>query len=149
MQKQDLVNQITVLLGGRSAEEVALGEISTGAQNDLQRATDVARAMVTEWGMSERVGLVHYEQARRNRFLDMPMPAERGPYSEETAQLIDAEVKQIVAAAHQDARRILQEQRDALERVTRRLLEKEVMEGAELREMLAAEPAPEAAPQAS
>jgi len=146
MQKQDLLNQLAVLLGGRSAEEVALGEISTGAQNDLQRATDLARAMVTEWGMSERVGVVHFEPARRNRFLDVPMPAERGPYSEDTAQLIDGEVKQIVTHAHQEARRILREQRDLLERVTRRLLEKEVMEGEELRAMIAAGPTPQLAP---
>ena len=146
MQKQDLMNQMAVLLGGRSAEEEALGEISTGAQNDLQRASDLARSMVTEWGMSERVGVVHFEPARRNRFLDVPMPAERGPYSEDTAQLIDGEVKQIVTHAHQEARRILREQRDLLERVTRRLLEKEVMEGEELRAMIAAGPTPQLAP---
>jgi cell division protease FtsH len=145
MQKQDLLNQLAVLLGGRSAEEVALGEISTGAQNDLQRATDLARAMVTEWGMSERVGVVHFDPGRRNRFLDVAMPPERGPYSEETAQLIDAEVKQIVTHAHQEARRILREQRELLERVTRRLLEQEVMEGEELRAMIAAGPAPQLA----
>jgi cell division protease FtsH len=144
MQRQDLVNQMTVLLGGRSAEEVALGEISTGAQNDLQRATDLARAMVTEWGMSDRVGVVHFDQGRRSRFLDIPMPAERGPYSEDTAQLIDSEVKQLVTFSHQEARRILREQRDILERVTRRLLEKEVMEGDELRVMIAAEPTTQA-----
>jgi cell division protease FtsH len=143
MQRQDLVNQMTVLLGGRSAEEVALGEISTGAQNDLQRATDLARSMVTEWGMSDRVGVVHFDQGRRSRFLDIPMPAERGPYSEDTAQLIDAEVKQLVTFSHQEARRLLREQRDILERVTRRLLEKEVMEGDELRQMIAAVPAPQ------
>ncbi|MCC7125420.1 MAG: ATP-dependent zinc metalloprotease FtsH [Acidobacteria bacterium] len=136
MQKQDLVNQMTVLLGGRSAEEVALGAISTGAQNDLQRATDLARSMVTEWGMSDKLGLVHFDQGRRARFLDVPMPLERGAYSEDTAQLIDAEVKSLLNQAHNEARRILSEQRDLLERVTRRLLEKEVMEGAELREMI-------------
>jgi cell division protease FtsH len=146
MQKRDLMNQMAVLLGGRSAEEVALGEISTGAQNDLQRATDLARSMVTEWGMSERMGVVHFEPARRNRFLDVPLPAERGPYSEDTAQLIDAEVKQLVTHAHQEARRILQEQRELLERVTRRLLEQEVMEGEELRAMIAAGPTAQLAP---
>jgi cell division protease FtsH len=146
MQKQDLLNQLAVLLGGRSAEEVALGEISTGAQNDLQRATDLARSMVTEWGMSERVGVVHFDPGRRNRFLDVAMPPERGPYSEDTAQLIDAEVKQIVSHAHQEARRILREQRDLLERVTRRLLEQEVMEGEELRAIIAAGPTPQLAP---
>jgi cell division protease FtsH len=144
MQKEDLVNQMTVLLGGRSAEEVALGAISTGAQNDLQRATDLARAMVTEWGMSDRVGVVHFDQGRRPRFLDVPMPAERGPYSEDTARLIDDEVKALVTSAHEAARRILREQRDMLERVTRRLLDKEVMEGDELRAILAAEPTPQA-----
>jgi len=144
MQKEDLVNQMTVLLGGRSAEEVALGAISTGAQNDLQRATDLARAMVTEWGMSDRVGVVHFDQGRRPRFLDVPMPAERGPYSEDTARLIDDEVKALVTGAHEAARRILREQRDMLERVTRRLLDKEVMEGDELRAILSAEPTPQA-----
>jgi cell division protease FtsH len=144
MQKEDLVNQMTVLLGGRSAEEVALGAISTGAQNDLQRATDLARAMVTEWGMSDRVGVVHFDQGRRSRFLDVPMPAERGPYSEDTARLIDDEVKALVTGSHEAARRILREQRDMLEQVTRRLLEKEVMEGDELRAILSAEPAPQA-----
>ena len=146
MQKQDLMNQMAVLLGGRSAEEVALGEISTGAQNDLQRASDLARSMVTEWGMSDRMGVVHFEPARRNRFLDVPLPAERGPYSEDTAQLIDAEVKQLITHAHQEARRILRDQRELLERVTRRLLEQEVMEGEELRAMIAAGPTPQLAP---
>ncbi len=146
MQKQDLMNQMAVLLGGRSAEEVALGEISTGAQNDLQRASDLARSMVTEWGMSDRMGVVHFEPTRRNRFLDVPLPAERGPYSEDTAQLIDAEVKQLITHAHQEARRILRDQRDLLERVTRRLLEQEVMEGEELRAMIAAGPTPQLAP---
>ncbi len=138
MQKGDLLNQMKVLLGGRAAEEIAIGEISTGAQNDLQRVSDLARSMVTEWGMSERLGTVSFEQ-RRSRFLDMGMPAERGNYSNETAQTIDDEVKQLIAGAHNEARRILREQRDLLERVTRRLLEKEVMEGDELREMMKAD----------
>jgi cell division protease FtsH len=145
MQKQDLLNQLAVLLGGRSAEEVALGEISTGAQNDLQRATDLARSMVTEWGMSERVGVVHFDPGRRNRFLDVPQPSERGAYSEETARVIDEEVKMIVVEAHNDARRILMEKRDLLETITRRLLEKEVMEGDELRAILDASQTSQAA----
>jgi cell division protease FtsH len=132
------LNQLAILLGGRSAEEIAVGEISTGAQNDLQRVTDVARAMVTEWGMSEKLGMVNYDQNRRGRFLDLGVPSERGLYSEETARLIDEEVKQIISGAHDVARRILRENRDILERVTRYLLEKEVMEGDELRAMFAA-----------
>jgi cell division protease FtsH len=92
--------------------------------------------MVTEWGMSEKLGTVNYDASRRNRFLDMGMPAERGLYSEETARLIDDEVKQIIAGAHNEARRILRENRDILERVTRTLLEKEVMEGDDLRAIM-------------
>lgn len=136
MQKSDLQNQLAILLGGRAAEEIAIGEISTGAQNDLQRVTDVARSMVTEWGMSEKLGTVNYDPSRRNRFLDLGLPQERGLYSEETARVIDEEVKSIVALALNEARRVLRENRDVLERVTRRLLEKEVMEGDELRALM-------------
>jgi cell division protease FtsH len=136
MQRRDLMNQLAVLLGGRSAEEIALSDISTGAQNDLQRATDIARAMVTEWGMSERLGAINFDLGRRNRFLDVPQGNERGPHSEETARTIDEEVKMIVTEAHNDARRILLDKREVLEIVTRRLLEKEVMEGDELRAIL-------------
>jgi cell division protease FtsH len=142
LQKGDLLNQLAVLLGGRAAEEIAIGEISTGAQNDLQRVTDIARSMVTEWGMSERLGTINFDQNRRGRFLDLGMPSERGNYSDETARLIDDEVKQIITGAHNEARRILREHRDQLERVTRFLLEKEVMDGDELRAMMIAEPTP-------
>ena len=121
-----------VLLGGRTAEEIALGEISTGAQNDLQRATDIARAMVTEFGMSDALGAINYDGNKRDRFLDLPLPAERGCYAEDTAQMIDAEIKRILTDAHNKAREVLTANRDKLERVTRRLLEIEVMEGDEL-----------------
>jgi cell division protease FtsH len=141
MQKTDLLNQLTVLLGGRTAEEIALGEISTGAQNDLQRATDIARAMVTEWGMSDTLGAINYDGHKRNKFLDLPFGPERGNYAEETARLIDAEVKRIMTAVHSEARRILTEYRDMLESVTRRLLDVEVMEGEELRRILGLPPA--------
>jgi cell division protease FtsH len=136
MTRSDLLGQLAVLLGGRTAEEIALGEISTGAQNDLQRATDIARAMVTEFGMSDAVGTVNYENNRRARFLDIPLPSERGNYGDETAQLIDAEIKRIVTEAHDTARTVLTENRAKLETVTRRLLEVEVMEGEELRRLL-------------
>ncbi len=136
MTRQDLLGQLAVLLGGRTAEEIALGEISTGAQNDLLRATDIARAMVTEFGMSDALGAVNYDGNRRARFLDLPMPQERGLYGDETAQKIDAEIKRILAEAHEKARTILSENREKLEAVTQRLLEVEVMEGDELRELL-------------
>jgi cell division protease FtsH len=139
MQRDDLGRQLAVLLGGRAAEEIALGEISTGAQNDLQRTSDIARAMVTEWGMSDEIGAVNLSGERRGRFIDPGVPAPRGPYSEETAQRIDQEVRRIVQQAHDEARRLLDSHRDVLERVTRRLLEREVMDGEELRTLMAGE----------
>ena len=142
MQRKDLLNQLAVLLGGRTAEEIALGEISTGAQNDLQRATDIARAMVTEWGMSDVLGAINYDGHKRSKFLDIPIGPERGAYAEDTARVIDAEVKRIMTDAHAEARRILTEHREQLESVTRRLLEQEVMEGEQLRSMLGIPPLP-------
>jgi cell division protease FtsH len=134
--RTDLLGQLAVLLGGRTAEEIALNEISTGAQNDLQRATDIARAMVTEFGMSDLLGAVNYDGNKRPRFLDIPMPSERGLYAEETAEKIDAEIKRILTDAHDTARNILTAHRAKLEDVTRRLLDIEVMEGDELRQIL-------------
>ena len=136
-----LLNQPAVLRGGRTAEELALGEISTGAQNDLQRATDIARAMVTEWGMSDTLGAINYDGHKRSKFLDIPIGPERGNYAEETARVIDAEVKRIMTDAHSRARQILADARDMLEKVTRQLLEQEVMEGDQLREILGVPPA--------
>ncbi len=147
MTRTDLRHQLAVLLGGRTAEEIALGEISTGAQNDLQRASDIARAMVTEWGMSEAMGAINYAGEKRSRFLEIGLPQERGMYAESTAQQIDGEVRRIMTEAHETARRILSDHRTSLESVTQLLLEKEVMEGDELRKLLGlpkitTEPAP-------
>ncbi|MSO56196.1 MAG: ATP-dependent metallopeptidase FtsH/Yme1/Tma family protein [Acidobacteria bacterium] len=135
--RTDLLNQLAVLLGGRTAEEIAVGEISTGAQNDLQRASDLARAMVTQFGMSDELGIVNYEGSRRPTFLDFPMGPERGPYGEETAQRIDVEVRRILDDAHDRARQLISARRPLLETVTRLLLEKEVIEGDELRRLIA------------
>jgi cell division protease FtsH len=136
MTRQDLNSQLAVLLGGRSAEEIAFGEISTGAQNDLQRATDIARAMVTEFGMSDALGAVNYNGNKRAAFIETPFFQERGTYAEDTAQKIDAEVKRILTSAHDEARRILREHRDALEALSERLLVKEVIEAEELKEIV-------------
>jgi cell division protease FtsH len=139
MTRTALHDQIAVLLAGRTAEELAIGDISTGAQNDLQRASDLARAMVTEYGMSDTLGAVSFDGHSRNRFLDVGLGAERGAYAEETAQAIDAEIRRIVDAAHQRARALLTEHRQTLDLVARRLLEKEVIEGAELRDIIGQE----------
>ncbi len=138
MTRHDLLNQLAVLLGGRTAEEIALSDVSTGAQNDLQRATDIARAMVTEYGMSELLGAVSYDGHKRSRFLDMPFTSERGAYAEDTAQKIDAEVSRLVGEAHAKAQGVLADHRDTLDRVTKRLLEVEVMDGDELRRLVGA-----------
>src|SRR4051812_6181372 len=130
--REDLLSQLSVLLGGRSAEEIAFSEVSTGAQNDLQRATDIARSMVTEFGMSESLGAVNYGGHRGNKFLDTPFMNERGNHSEDTARKIDDEVKQILGAAHNEARRVLRERRGVLDQLSTLLLEKEVIEGDEL-----------------
>jgi cell division protease FtsH len=136
MSRSDLKSELAVLLGGRSAEEIAFGEISTGARNDLQRATDIARAMVTEYGMSESLGAVNYDGQRGTKFIDTPFMNERGPHSEDTAQKIDFEVSRIISDAHNEARRLLRERRDILDELSARLLDKEVVEGDELRALL-------------
>jgi cell division protease FtsH len=132
MTRADLLSQLAVLLGGRSAEEIAFGEISTGAQNDLQRATDIARAMVTEFGMSDALGVVSYNGHKHANFLESPFGPERGNYAEETALKIDNEVKRILTEAHDNARQILRNRRETLDALSIRLLEKEVIESEEL-----------------
>jgi cell division protease FtsH len=130
--REDLLAQLSVLLAGRSAEEIKFGHISTGAQNDLQRATDIARAMVTEFGMSELLGAVNYNAHNRSAFLDTPFAQERGNYSEETALKIDAEVKRIISEAQNTAVQVLRSRLDVLDELSARLLEKEVIESDEL-----------------
>jgi ATP-dependent metalloprotease FtsH len=144
--RQALLNQLAVLLGGRSSEEIAFQEISTGAQNDLQRATDLARAMVAEYGMSDALGPVAFKGRNRQRFLEVP-GLEPEPFGEETARHIDSEIKQLVVDAHTRASDILRDRRSILGTLARRLIEQEVVEGAEVRALVAQ--ASSAAPQAA
>jgi cell division protease FtsH len=136
--RAELQNELTVLLGGRSAEWLVFGELTTGAHNDLMRATDIARAMVTEYGMSEAVGPVNHEGRNRSMFLDSPSMPERGAYAEETARVIDVEVKRLVAEAEGSARSLLAAHRAKLDQVVEHLLDKEVIEGDDLRAILGA-----------
>jgi cell division protease FtsH len=138
LQQKELEDRIAVLLAGRAAEEIIFGEISSGASNDLERATDIARQMVTQLGMSESVGLVTFGR-RRSSFLQ-PQDVEPRDYSETTAQTIDAEVRRLLAEGYQNALEILRRDRQFLEAIARRLLEKEVMDRAELRELLGLPP---------
>ncbi len=133
--KEELQAQIATLLGGRSAEEIVFGSITTGAANDLQRATELAEQMVTSYGMSETLGPLAYQQ-RRNDFLGNGMGMLRN-VSPHTAEMIDREIRQIVETAHQQARKILEANRDLLEAIANQLLENEVIEGEALEKALA------------
>ncbi|MFP3868461.1 MAG: ATP-dependent zinc metalloprotease FtsH [Desulfobacteraceae bacterium] len=136
MTKSELEDRMTVLLGGRVAEELVFNEVSTGAQNDLYRVTDIARSMVREYGMSEKLGPVTFERERRPLFLESVMPPSSKDYSEGTAQEIDREVSALVEKAHRQAREILESKREILEKVAKILLDREVLEGDDLRELL-------------
>jgi cell division protease FtsH len=138
IQKRELEDRLAVLLGGRAAEEIVYGELSSGAGNDLERATDLARRMVAELGMSDVLGPVSFHR-RRSQFLQaMEEPA--GDFSEDTARTIDAEVRRILVHEYERARAVLARERGALEELTRRLLEQEVVERDELRALLGKTP---------
>lgn len=135
LSEEELRGQIATMLGGRSAEEVVFGSITTGASNDLQRATDLAERMVTTYGMSKVLGPLAYQQGQQNMFLG----GEANPrrlVSPQTAEAIDREVKEIVENAHQQAIAILNQNRDLLENISQKLLETEVIEGPTLYELL-------------
>jgi len=137
LKKAELLDRLDVLLGGRVAEEIAFGDVSTGAQNDLQRATDMARHMVTQYGMSERLGLATFE-APRAAFLNIPLTGGTREYSEQTAQAIDEEVHKLLQDAHARVTQTLNEKRDTLEILAKQLLEKEVIDRAGLDQVLGA-----------
>ncbi|MHB8069627.1 MAG: ATP-dependent zinc metalloprotease FtsH [Desulfobaccales bacterium] len=136
MTKTELEDRMAVMMGGRVAEELHFQEISTGAQNDLYRATDIARSMVREYGMSDKLGPITFERERRPLFLESIMSPGTKDYSESTAQEIDQEVSTLMERAHSRAREVLEQRRETLEQVAQVLLEKEVLEGDELRQFL-------------
>ncbi|MGN6733837.1 MAG: ATP-dependent zinc metalloprotease FtsH [Candidatus Binatia bacterium] len=131
MTRSELLARIHVLLGGRVAEEMIFGDVSTGAQNALQKATEIARTMITQFGMSERLGLVALEGSRTPMFLPVPTQAPRD-YSEETARIVDEEIKKLLVECHNKVRDTLMSQRQALEELAKLLLSKEVVERPEL-----------------
>jgi cell division protease FtsH len=136
MDEAELRGQIAALLGGRAAEEIVFNSITTGASNDLQRATDLAEQMVTTFGMSKVLGPLAYQQGARPMFLNDGMPNARRAMSEETAQAIDREVKDIVETAHQQALEAIRHNRDLMEAITMQLLETEAIEGKALHQLL-------------
>ena len=137
MTRSELLDRLAVLLGGRVAEDLVFNEISTGAQNDLQRASDIARSMVTEYGMSDRLGLVSYERPRQAMFLPENFTSSN-KYSEAKAAQIDEEVARFVEEAHQRVRKILSDRRLVLDELAHLLSQKESVQGEELRKMLSA-----------
>src|SRR5437660_4344233 len=136
MTRAELLDRLDVLLGGRVAEELVFGDISTGAQDDLQRATDIARHMVARYGMTDALGLATFEPPRQALFLNVPSMAQR-EYSEETARRIDDEIRNLFAAPPARARKTLTAKRESLTSLAKLLIEKEVVSRDDLTALLA------------
>ena len=134
MRKTELLNKIATLLGGRAAEKIIFGDISTGAHNDLAKATEIARSMVKQYGMSDALGQVYHDNPQRSQFL---FPNQEGPaqYSQATAERIDNEVREIISRQYAVAIKILEERRSILEQITARLLAQETISGDDIEEL--------------
>ncbi len=141
MTRAELLDRLDVLLGGRVAEELIFGDVSTGAQDDLQRATDMARHMITRYGMSEGLGLGTFEPPRQALFLNVPSMAQR-EYSEDTARRIDAEIEKLLEASHGRVRETLKARQDVLTTLAKMLIEKEVVSRDDLAALLGPTRAP-------
>jgi cell division protease FtsH len=129
LRKSELLDRLDVLLGGRVAEELTFGDISTGAANDLQRATDMARHMVAQYGMSESLGLATWDAAPHSAFINLPgAPAPQRECSERTADAIDAEVRRLLEESRQRVAGTLSAHREQLEALARLLLERETVD---------------------
>lgn len=133
--KKELIDNLAVLMGGRCAEEIFVGDISSGAQQDIERATQIARRMVCEWGMSDTLGTVTYDERSENgQYLGM-MGYHEKRYSEETAKAIDAEVRKILDEANETALRIIREKRDQVELLTKMLIEFETLDAEDIKKI--------------
>ncbi|OGX40529.1 MAG: cell division protein FtsH [Omnitrophica WOR_2 bacterium RIFCSPLOWO2_12_FULL_50_9] len=139
LNKKELMGQMTVLLGGLVSEELRVGDTSTGVSNDLEKVTEIARNMVCVYGMSDNLGTLSYGQREHQRFLGRDL-LEQKDYSDLTAQKIDEEVQRLVKQAHDRAKKLLTENRDKLELMASRLIEKEVIDIDEARELLGMSP---------
>ena len=130
-----LINNITILLGGRAAEELVLNDFTTGAGNDIERATEIARKMVCNWGMSEEMGPLTFGKAEEQVFLGREIATHKN-YSEETAERIDKEISRIVSENYERAKKLLSDNIETLHRLSKELLEKEVLNAEELDEIV-------------
>ncbi|MFQ5898387.1 MAG: ATP-dependent zinc metalloprotease FtsH [Candidatus Methylomirabilia bacterium] len=143
--KDYLINRITILLGGRAAEEIVLDQQTTGAGDDLEKATEMARKMVCEWGMSEKLGPLTFGKREEHIFLGREVTRQQD-YSDETALVIDSEITRIVVECATKARRLLEEHLEKLHTLARALLERESLDGEEIARIIRAQPALEEAP---
>jgi cell division protease FtsH len=137
--KEQLQARIAVCMGGRIAEDLTFGQISTGAQNDIEQATEMARKMVCEWGMSEALGPLTYGKKEEQIFLGKEFNRHQD-YSEATALKIDAEIKRIVSEQYERANGVITEKRDFLVRIAEALLEHEVLDAEQLKQILEGKP---------
>ena len=135
MQRKRMLGQLATLFGGRIAEEVFCGDISAGASDDIKRATELARAMVTELGMSDKVGPINYAERQGSDFLGSELLSGKW-HSEETARQIDEEVERILREAYEEARGIILAEREAIERLTRGLLRYETLDRSEIERLI-------------
>jgi len=138
-----LRNNLVILLGGRVAEEIIFKDVTTGASNDIERVTKLARKMVTEWGMSDAIGTLTIGETGEEVFIGREWVQNKN-YSEDTARLVDAEVKRIVEEAHERCTKILTENIDKLHRIAEALIERETISGEELDMLIEGKPLPPA-----
>ena len=136
LKKSELLSRIAVLLGGRAAEDLVFEDISTGAHNDLAKATDIAASMVKEYGMSEKAGQVYYAGESRSKFLNMPGQMVRGDHSEATGEVIDNEIREILTRQYEVSKQILNNNMAALKSAAQLLLEKETINGEALKKIV-------------
>jgi cell division protease FtsH len=139
--RSEILNRLCVLLGGRMAEQLIFDEVTTGAQDDLSKATQIAHKMVCEYGMSDRLGPITYRKKSEELFLGREL-GEGQNYSDQTAQVIDEEVKRLIADSQERVKKILVENRSALETLAKTLVEKEVLNGEEITALVEGRPLP-------
>ena len=135
MRKNEILASLIVDMGGRVAEEIVFGDVTSGASGDIKMATDLARKMVCQWGMSEELGMVEYGEHNEHVFLARDVSHSRS-YSEDTAQKIDREVKRLIDNAYNKAKSMLMERRADLDLIAKALLEFETLDGDHIRDIL-------------
>lgn len=133
--RNELIDQLAVLMGGRCAEEVFVGDVSSGARQDIEQATNIARSMVCEWGMSDKLGAVAYDDRTDSGYLGMGVHSEK-KYSQETAKSIDDEVRRILEEAHETAKQIINEHRSHVELMTQMLIEFETLDAEDVKKII-------------